>query len=202
VSITRSFEKHFLLHAVFEGWLGPEMSSALLAYARANESRFFISPIRKYDEITLDFDKRISMMLKDLGPFADPLRSRAVAMAPQLCARFGAEDFAPKHVELELIAHGDGAFFFPHRDTQSGPSVPSAVRRLTLVYYLCSQPKRFTGGQLRLYSAHGGSVLDIEPAHDRLLAFPSMAPHSVERVYCPGVPFADWRFAVNIWLHG
>jgi Rps23 Pro-64 3,4-dihydroxylase Tpa1-like proline 4-hydroxylase len=197
-----SFEKHFLIHSLFDGWLGPEMSSALLAYAQSNESRFFISPVRNYDVIMRDFDKRISMMLRDLGPFADPLRSRAVALAPGLCALFGAERFVPTSVELELIAHGDGAFFFPHRDTETGPTVCSAVRRLTLVYYLCSQPQRFTGGQLRLYSALGGSFLDIEPAHDRLLAFPSMAPHSVERVCCPGVPFADWRFAVNIWLHG
>jgi len=197
-----SFEKHFLLHALFEGWLGPDMSSALLAYARSNESRFFISPVRHYGEITTDFDIRISMMLQDLGPFADPLRSRALAMAPDLCARFGAEVFVPTHVELELIAHGDGAFFYPHRDTQTGPTAPAARRRLTLVYYMFREPKRFSGGQLRLHSAKGGSFLDIEPAHDRLLAFPSMAPHSVERVSCPGVPFADWRFAVNIWLHG
>ena len=197
-----SFEKHFLLHALFEGWLGPEMSLALLAYARFNESRFFVSPIRNYGEIKRDDDKRISRMLKDLGPFADPLRSRALAVAPELCARFGAEGFSPTHVEFELIAHGDGAFFATHRDTDTGPTASSTPRRLTLVYYLCSLPKRFSGGQLRLYSATGGSVLDIEPAHDRLLAFPSMLPHSVQRVSCPGVPFADWRFAVNIWLHG
>jgi Rps23 Pro-64 3,4-dihydroxylase Tpa1-like proline 4-hydroxylase len=202
--VAGGFRNAFFVHSLFNGWLGPERSSALLAYAHANESRFFTSPIRNYGRLTTDANKRISMMLKDLGPFADDLRSRAVALAPDLCRRFGAEAFVPTHVELEFIAHGDGAFFAVHRDTNTGRTAWAGPRRLTLVYYLCSQPKRFSGGQLRLYSPHGegGPVLDIEPEHDRLLAFPSMAPHSVERVSCPDASFADWRFAVNIWLHG
>jgi Rps23 Pro-64 3,4-dihydroxylase Tpa1-like proline 4-hydroxylase len=103
---------------------------------------------------------------------------------------------------LELVAHGDGAVFKTHKDTATGVVTGRSPRQISMVYYLHSRPKRFTGGQLRYYAIGQNAFIDIEPGHDVLLAFPSIAPHSVERVACPGVPFADWRFAVNIWLHG
>ena len=46
----------------------------------------------------------------------------------------------------------------------------------------------------------GGETIEIEPAHDSLLAFPSSAHHEVETIACPGGAFADSRFALNIWL--
>jgi Rps23 Pro-64 3,4-dihydroxylase Tpa1-like proline 4-hydroxylase len=40
---------------------------------------------------------------------------------------------------------------------------------------------------------------DIEPGQNRLVAFPSWAPHEVMPISCPSRRFIDSRFAVNCW---
>jgi Rps23 Pro-64 3,4-dihydroxylase Tpa1-like proline 4-hydroxylase len=42
--------------------------------------------------------------------------------------------------------------------------------------------------------------LTVEPNQNTLVAFPSWARHEVRRVDCSSRTFADYRFAVNIWL--
>jgi hypothetical protein len=39
------FENPSFVHGLFENWLGPEKSAALLAYAQSNEDRFFPSHV-------------------------------------------------------------------------------------------------------------------------------------------------------------
>ena len=51
-----------------------------------------------------------------------------------------------------------------------------------------------------MFDLGGAETIEIEPAHDSLLAFPSSARHEVETIACPGGAFADSRFALNIWL--
>ena len=71
-----------------------------------------------------------------------------------------------------------------------------------MIVYLFRRPRRFIGGQLRYFALGGSAHIDIEPEHNLLLTFPSIAPHAVQPVSCPGIPFRDWRFAVNMWVHG
>ena len=105
--------------------------------------------------------------------------------------------------QMEIVAHGDGAFYRPHTDTYTGDEyTPGGRRRLTMVYYFHRQPRCFTGGRLRIFDLGGGQSIDIEPVHDSLLVFPSYARHEVETISCPDGAFADGRFAVNIWLCG
>jgi hypothetical protein len=190
---------HFFPRRLMPGWLGEDTADDILAYAARHEASFEPSTVRRKHGPPGLSENRISLVTSDLGAFSDLLRTRALAMAPRLSEEFGTGRFTPDFVELELVAHGDGAVF---SDTAIGPGVTTSPRQISMVYYLHSRPKRFTGGQLRYYAMGQSAFLDIEPEHDSLLAFPSMAPHAVERVSCPGVPFADWRFAVNIWLHG
>jgi Rps23 Pro-64 3,4-dihydroxylase Tpa1-like proline 4-hydroxylase len=51
-------------------------------------------------------------------------------------------------VERQLTAHGSGGFFAPHVDT--GHPI-AANRRISCVYYFYANPRRFTGGELRVY---------------------------------------------------
>jgi Rps23 Pro-64 3,4-dihydroxylase Tpa1-like proline 4-hydroxylase len=104
-------------------------------------------------------------------------------------------------VELELVAHGDGAFYRRHIDTQTATE-RSHIRVLSGVYYFHRQPKRFTGGALRLYAIGDPQrFTDIEPTHNTLVVFPAWAPHEVQPVRCPSGQFMDSRFAINCWLH-
>jgi SM-20-related protein len=190
-------------HRIFAGWLGEVGSARLLAYALAAEARF--TPTRLAHEGTgrLETLTRQSSVLKDLGAFAEPMRRKAVALQAELETDFGMAHTPPNSTQMEVVAHGDGAFYRPHTDTFTGDQyTPGGRRRLTMVYYFHREPRCFTGGRLRLFDLGGGQTIDVEPMHDSLLVFPSTARHEVERVSCPEGAFGDGRFAVNIWLCG
>jgi len=190
-------------HRIFAGWLGEAHSARLLVYALASEPRF--TPTRLAHEGTgrLETLTRQSSVLTDLGAFARPLRRKALALQSVLEMEFEMARTPPNSTQLEVVAHGDGAFYRPHTDTFTGDQyTPGGRRRLTMVYYFHREPRRFTGGRLRLFDLGGGQTVDVEPTHDSLLVFPSTARHEVERVSCPEGAFGDGRFAVNIWLCG
>lgn len=190
-------------HRILAGWLGEAGSARLLAYALTAEARF--TPTRLVHEGTgrLERATRQSSVLKDLGAFAQPLRRKAMALQSGFETDFEMAHAPPNSTQMEVVAHGDGAFYRPHTDTFTGDQyTPGGRRRLTMVYYFHREPRRFTGGRLRLFDLGGGQTIDVEPVHDSLLVFPSTARHEVERVSCPEGDFADGRFAVNIWLCG
>lgn len=193
----------FPSHRIFSSWLGAAASARLLAYALASEGRFAPTRLAHAGTGRLETITRLSSVLKDLGAFAGLLHRRAVVLQSELETAFGMAQTPPNSTQMELVAHGDGAFYRPHTDTFTGDQyTPGGRRRLTMVYYLHREPRRFTGGRLRLFDLGGSQSIDVEPVHDSLLVFPSTARHEVERVSCPEGAFADGRFAVNIWLCG
>ena len=193
----------FLPHRILPDWLGETQAARLLAYGLAAEVRFTPTRLDDHGAGRLDAVVRQSSVLKDLGAFAGPLRRKALALQDGLETAFDMQHTAPNSTQIEMVAHGDGAFYRPHTDTYTGDEyTPGGRRRLTMVYYLHRKPCRFTGGRLRLFDRGGGQSIEIEPTHDSLLVFPSSAQHEVEAVSCPGGAFADGRFAVNIWLCG
>jgi Rps23 Pro-64 3,4-dihydroxylase Tpa1-like proline 4-hydroxylase len=124
-----------------------------------------------------------------------------------LIAQLRVSTFEMAGIEIQLVAHGDGAFYKPHIDTRTGPeSDLSTVRVLSGVYYFHAEPKAFSGGALRLYDfafgAHEPRFVDIEPERNTFVAFPSWARHEVLPVSCPTRQFIDSRFAVNCWVWG
>jgi Rps23 Pro-64 3,4-dihydroxylase Tpa1-like proline 4-hydroxylase len=69
-------------------------------------------------------------------------------------------------------------------------------RRLTWVYYLNSQPKRFSGGDLLVDRPNLGRML-IEPAHGRIVVFRSELSHEVTPVELSPDHFGDARFSIT-----
>jgi Rps23 Pro-64 3,4-dihydroxylase Tpa1-like proline 4-hydroxylase len=175
--------------------------AALLEFALANEARFYPTRIgRGYDP-----GFRISLGLRDFKPLKTVLRARIRKLIPQLIAELRVDPFEHARIELQLVAHGDGAFFKRHIDTQSEiHAVGKSIRVISGVYYFFAEPKGFTGGALRLYRFGGGKnsdFIDIEPEQNMLLIFPSWAEHEVMPVASPSRRFAESRFAVNCWVH-
>lgn len=193
----------FLPHRIFPGWLGETSAARLLAYSLAAEARFTPTKLADHGAGRLDAVVRQSSVLKDLGIFAGPLRRKALALQAGLETAFDMQHTPANSTQMEMVAHGDGAFYRPHTDTFTGDEyTPGGRRRMTMVYYLHRKPRRFAGGRLRLFDLGGEQSIEIEPTHDSLLVFPSSARHEVETISCPGGAFADSRFAVNIWLCG
>jgi len=198
----RAAAPRFLPYRTISDWLEPDRSEALLDYAIASEARYKVAPILYQGGLTVDPGFRCAVTLTSLGSFADPLRARALALKPELEKAFGTPAFSATDVEIELVAHGDGAHFTRHIDTFVVLNRSPSPRILTLVLYLHRRPRQFSGGALRFYALGSSSTVDVLPENNLLAAFPSIAPHSVEPIACPSGAFSDRRFAINIWIHG
>lgn len=194
---------------VFEDFLPDQERQALLDFAVANEAQFAPTTIRRGSEGVVDPTQRISVKLKSLGAFKDRLRAILRRSSHAIFERVGMQPFEIAGIELELVAHGDGAHFGRHIDSFTGPHRHSGEKGLPThravsgVYYFYSEPKSFSGGELRIHSFASDSeaAVDIIPAQNSFVVFPSFAPHEVLPVTCPSRRFADSRIAVNCWFH-
>jgi SM-20-related protein len=186
-------------------WLGPGMVRRLLNFAQAQRDSFRASGVSNIDdsERKIDLAVRRSHKIKLVGVLRDELEAAARRALPEMCRQLGSGLFEPSKFELEIVAHGDGAFFTEHSDRYARPQ--SNGRRISAVYYFHRLPKSFSGGVLRIYSLAGRngskSFVNIEPVNDTLVCFPSWYPHEVLPVSCPSGEFADSRFAINCWIH-
>lgn len=181
--------------------MGAALVERLLAYAEARNGEFTQT---RLGGGVVDASFRSSLMLRDLGDLRAELEARFLSVLDWAVAelKLSPIDLAP--LELELVAHGDGAFFKEHIDTATDRSEAGSARALTGVYYFHRHPKRFDGGQLRLHAIAPGPdgarrFVDVPPEPDTLALFPSWAPHEVLPISCPSGAFLDSRFAINCW---
>lgn len=184
-------------HRIVQGFLGEELIERLLVHAQARENEFTPTEVGSGYEPGI----RLSTVLRDFGELHAEIEARFRAIVPQAMADLGLLPFELAHCEIELVAHGDGAFFKRHIDTRIYKPDTKTQRAMTGVLYFHARPKSYSGGQLRLYALdHSGEhYVDIEPQRDQLLLFPAWAPHEVMPVSCPSGKFADSRFAINCW---
>lgn len=189
-------------YQLIEGFLGADLVSRLLLHAVENECHFQDSRVGDGANERVNHEIRISSVLRDLGDLKEEIKSKFLDILPETLMKLGMSSFELHSTELELAAHGNGAFYNTHIDTFTGKD-HKTVRVLTAVYYLHSEPKAFQGGDLRLlplrYGAEESNHLDIEPVSDRLVLFPSWAPHRVMPVISDSTDFRDSRFAINCW---
>jgi SM-20-related protein len=184
-------------------FLSADLSDRILNYAAERQSDFRPSTTSA-NGMAMVSDHRISMTLNDLGPLKSEVAQHILAALPEVIDQLKISAFEVGEVELQLAAHGDGALFVTHIDTGVHEK-KEKPRVISMVYYLHTRPKQFSGGNLRLHTLPIGEEevepVDISPDHNSLLAFPSFAPHEVLPIVAPGVEFKDWRFAVNCWVH-
>lgn len=188
---------------IIDDFLGPQASADMLAFALSHEADF--APSTTYGKgrggIVDDFRKSLSYegsIDAIIGPFAAAIARES----ERLRAATGCDRFDGQLIDLDLVAHGDGHWFKRHVDTTTGRqrALSPADRVLSLVYYVHAVPKAFSGGNLVMHALIGDETRTIEPRHDRLVAFPSIAPHEVEPISLPGNAFADARFSLVCWL--
>jgi Rps23 Pro-64 3,4-dihydroxylase Tpa1-like proline 4-hydroxylase len=193
-------------YGLIHGWLGREAVEDLLRFAQSNEHCFEDTTVAHNEGQRIDRTRRISKRLQSLGTLESELRGKLERVLPAIFDKLGNKLFTPGKIEVELVVHGDGAFFARHVDTITHNRDHGGHSRVfSAVYYFNALPKAFSGGVFRLYSlaASGqqGTFVDIVPSRDMLLFFPSFFPHEVLPVKCPSRQFIDSRFAINFWVH-
>jgi len=184
--------------------LGAELAARVLQYAIGREGAFKASSVFESGESQrLDETVRISRVTRDLGDLGPVLQARFAAAIPTFFEglKLGRVALKPD-CELELAAHGDGAFYKPHTDNRWGRP---ANRVISAVYYVHGTPRGFSGGGLRLHPNNllpgDDAPVVLQPEHDSLVVFPSHVIHEVLPVACPSGAFSDYRFAINCWIH-
>jgi len=190
------------LHGLVHDWLGSEAVARLLQFAQSNEHHFKDTMVGGEEGEKIDETIRVSKRLQCIDGLKSELRPKFKLLLPLMFDKLGIKPFIPSRIEVELVAHGDGAFFARHNDTVFDKG---RGRVISAVYYFYALPKAFSGGVLRIHSmgASGqkGTFADIAPDYDTLVFFPSFFPHEVLPVKCPSRQFLDSRFAINFWIH-
>ena len=79
----------FLPHRILPDWLGETEAARLLAFSLAAETRFVPTRLNDHGGSRRESLVRDSLVLKDLGAFAAPLRRRALALQAGLETAFG-----------------------------------------------------------------------------------------------------------------
>ena len=188
-------------HLCVEDFLPASERQALLDWTLAGEARFVPAALAGNQ---VDPEVRRALTLRDLGPMGPVLEQRVRTGTPGWIEALRVTPFEISEIELELAAHNHGAHFVLHADTYTRERSARGDRMLSAVYYFHREPRGFEGGRLRLHrigAEAGDEGLDIAPAQNRMLVFPSWGPHEVLPVICPSGAFADSRFAVNCWVY-
>jgi SM-20-related protein len=186
-------------HGVHFDFLDESLIAGLLNLVASREAEFYQTRVAS----GIDPSERKSRGLNELEGFSAIFKTKIGGLVPQFLAKLGMAPAADGQVELQLVAHGDGAFFKRHVDTQRTRD-RERMRVVTCVYYFHTLPKAFSGGALRIFSLGApptAEFVDIEPTYNSLLFFPSWAPHEVLPITCPSRRFLDSRFAINCLVH-
>jgi SM-20-related protein len=196
-------------HLVFRNVLGAETVAGLLDYVAAREKDFTPRVLRNRESGKLRVDCGLldCVYLMDLGAFEGSIEIFVRHVAAQALTQLHLNVPAVEPREFELSAYRDGDHFSAHIDTDERLN---RVRVLSCVYYFAAIPRRFSGGELRLYdipTLSGGKqggpppFVDVTPETDTLVVFPSWLRHEVLPVRVPSGAWADGRFTINCWIH-
>lgn len=198
----------FCPHLVFDRVLGPQAVASLVDDVTAREALFKPATVR--DRVVggseVDYSLRDCLRIQGAGPVHESLAQFISGISSQAVARLQLKESIGAPRDFEITGYRDGNRFGAHIDTDERLNM---VRVMTCVYYFAATPRRFTGGELRIWSlptfSSGRSgappcFVDVDPESDRLVIFPSWLRHEVLPVHVPSGAWADGRFTVTCWI--
>lgn len=193
----------------YQDVLGAEYITGLLGHVVSRQADFRAGEMRNREtgEVIADSVLRDAVYLSDLGAFLSPIKAFVSTIAGPALKTLQLSEPEVEPREFIITAYRDGGHIGEHIDTYERPE---RVRILSCVYYFAATPRRFSGGELRLYGFPKGpaaagqqptSFVDVEPRTDTLVVFPSWIRHQVMPVRVPSGSWLDSRFTINCWMH-
>jgi SM-20-related protein len=193
---------------IFEEFLAPAELQNLMQEVLQREMEFEISEVISPGATggTVDFEYRRSRVLMDTGAHHAVILDRIQSCSSRVFEKLALEPFSPSRAEIQITSSNHGDFFRCHSDNGHEDI---QTRALTFVYFFHREPKKFRGGELRLYDSRlengvcvrGENYRTIVPRQNQIVFFPSSLEHEITPVDCASLAFADSRFTVNGWLH-
>jgi len=193
---------------IFNEFLAPAELDALMRYTLEREMQFQVSEVVAPGVIggSVDYEQRRSRVLMDLGEHKSVIVDRLKTSFPRILQKLEHDTFTIAWVEAQITASNHGDFFHWHSDNAQ-EQVTS--REITFVYFFHREPKKFRGGELRIYDSRWennsyvptANCHTIVPEQNQMVLFNSSLAHEITPVECASGAFADSRFTVNGWLH-
>jgi SM-20-related protein len=191
---------------ILDEFLVREELRGLLDYSLQNSASFVQSEVTRYDGGSeQDSGHRRSRILFELGSYHLLFQQRLLTFLPHVLLALNKRPFPVASLEIQLTASNHGEFFHPHTDDDDGEL---RGRQLTFVYFFHREPRRFGGGELRIFDTvliNGVPTATqrfsqlIYPLQNQIVFFPSSYLHEIVPVICPSRDFANSRFTVNGW---
>lgn len=191
-----------------DSFLDDEEYEALLKMVGERLDRMAPSSVSRPEDGEAAYDEayrrsRVAMDLDDIWPLFE---DRLMALLPHVRREVGFPYFELGSVERQMTAHGNGDFFAQHVD-ENHPGTDRS-RALTFVYYFHFEPRRFSGGELRLYDTEDrggvvhplGTYTEVEPRANSIVFFAASASHEVMPVTSETNAPEGLRFTVNGWF--
>jgi Rps23 Pro-64 3,4-dihydroxylase Tpa1-like proline 4-hydroxylase len=166
---------------ILEEFLPPQELERLIQDTLLRESEFHVSEVVSpgVNGGGTDFEHRRSRVLLDIGRHGAALATSVKACLPRILSKLGHDTFPVSRVEAQITASNDGDFFRWHNDNAHEEV---ASREITFVYFFHREPKKFHGGELRIYDSRwqDGYVptenyRNIVPRQNQLVVFPKLS---------------------------
>lgn len=141
-------------------------------------------------------EKRNSLSLTDdpdVARISAAIESTLTARLTPILETLRIPPFRVGEASASCVCFRNGAYFRSHFDVLKHTA---GRRRLSWVYYLNSEPKRFSGGDLLLGSP-GTERVVVEPAHGKIVVFSSAIAHEVTEVRLDPDDFGAARFSIT-----
>lgn len=141
-------------------------------------------------------EKRNSLSLMDdpdVAEISGAIESTITARLATILEALQIPPFRVGETESSCVCFRNGCFFRSHFDVLR---TAAGKRRLSWVYYLNSEPKRFSGGDLLLGSP-GMDRAVLEPTHGKIVVFSSETVHEVTTVELDPDDFGHARFSIT-----
>ena len=186
---------------IYDEFLVADELRSLLNYSLRNASSFVRSEVVGYGSAS---EQRRSRVLFELGPYDALFRQRLLTFLPHVLHALRKQPFPFIDLEIQLTASNHAEFFRAHTDNDDDEL---RGRELTFVYFFHREPRRFGGGELKIFDTvktnSGPTATErfqlVYPLQNQVVFFLSSYLHEILPVICPSRDFADSRFTVNGW---
>jgi Rps23 Pro-64 3,4-dihydroxylase Tpa1-like proline 4-hydroxylase len=201
-----AFDPGDLVEVQIGNILTPVEVQDLLNYLVANERNFTTATVLQAGAAATTVNEKLrrARTLDNLGKFGGLITEKIKQNLQPTLQKLGHKEFPLGKIEIQATASNDGDYFRLHPDSD-----PNDTRELSFVYFLNFEPRRFSGGELRIFAT---KVIDgqvsradhshtLSPRHNSMVFFPSMNQHEVLPVRVPTKDFRHGRFTINGWIH-
>jgi predicted 2-oxoglutarate/Fe(II)-dependent dioxygenase YbiX len=181
---------------MLKSFLPLQVVSDTLEYMHKNQAEFTPALVGQADGQSYAPQIRNNQDLKGKHPIKEIIRCQIRENLQPVCQRLGMSLFKPSMIEVKLRIYRQGEYFRIHNDSGRG-------RKISFVYFLFPQPKRFTGGDLVVFdtdpeaSTYTDDFTRIVPQNNTLCLFPSHYFHAALPVKTQDSNFLSARFAIN-----